>query len=269
MPRLIVILILLSAVTVWSQSPAFDVASVKRVAATNNFTQIGLQPGGRFIALNAPLRMLIRVAYELEEYQLLGGEDWIGRERFEVQATTGREIMPAEARAMLRSLLADRFKLVARQETRDLPIYELRVAREDGRLAEGLRPSGAECAPVMLPAGVPMPPPPPPGAASFTPLGVGVRLRCPSMFAPGWISARQVAMDIVVTRLATLTGRPVADRTRLAGVFDLDMSYAPNLGADGPSIFTALREQAGLALEPARGPVPVLVIDSAERPTEN
>ena len=182
---------------------------------------------------------------------------------------------------MLRALLESRFALATHRETRQLPIYELVLSRADGRPGPGLRPSSPECAGIRFPTlapGMPVPPPPPPGPAQMLPLGVGTPLRCPSVFAAGWISGREVTLDILATRLSLLAGRPVVNRTGLTGSFDVDLAYTPDAAfgppapfarADGPSLFTGLQEQLGLRLDAARGPVDVLVIDRVEQPTEN
>lgn len=271
--------------SLFAQSPAFEVTSVKSMASDSAFGQIGLQPGGRFVASSVPLSMLIRFAYGLEDYQLLGGPGWITAARFEVIATAGRNVSREEALAMLRTLLTDRFALRAHGETRELPVFDLVLARTDGRLGDQLRRAmPPACAPVSLPAGMPPPPPPPPGQASTLPLAPGA-LRCPSMFAPSWLSARDVTIGQLAVRLAPYAGRPIIDRTGLMGTFDIDLTYAsvspdvtglgpgapapPGAATDRPALPTAISEQLGLRLMPARGPVNVLVIDAAERPTEN
>ena len=183
---------------------------------------------------------------------------------------------------MLRELLADRFKLATHPETRQLPIYRLVMARRDRMPGSQLKASGPECAPIVPPAGVPLPPPPPPGpGGGGTPLTVarGLPRRCGTMMHPGGMSSRGVTMDGLASMLAYGVERPIVNETGLAGEFDVDLTYAPDLGAavsptaapasSAPSLFTALEEQLGLKLESARGPVSVLVVDRAERPAEN
>jgi hypothetical protein len=104
--------------------------------------------------------------------------------------------------------------------------------------------------------------------------------RCPTMFFPGWMAGRAITMAQLAARLKPYAGRPVIDRTNLAGEFAFELRYGPELppilnGArvpstsDGESLFTAVREQLGLALKAARAPLDVIVIDGAQRPTEN
>jgi uncharacterized protein (TIGR03435 family) len=179
---------------------------------------------------------------------------------------------------MLRSLLEDRFKVVARTETRESPIYALILARSDGKIGGQLRRSGEECLPPTAPPGAPAPPPPPPGA--------GARGgQCPSIQGPGLISGRKMTMARLSDALAPSVSRVVIDRTGLEGTFDLDLQWLPDqprlggpLGngsggfvpsSDLPSIFTALQEQLGLKLDSQRGPVEMLMIERAERPTDD
>jgi uncharacterized protein (TIGR03435 family) len=273
--------------TASAQEPAFDVASVRSMPDGQGFpfAQIGLQPGGRVVAVNVTLRLLVRFAYQIEDYQLLNAPDWIGRTRYEVNALAGREVSRVEALAMLRSMLAERFALRVHSESRQLPTYHLFVARAD-QLGERMRRSGSECAPVVLPTGVPPPPPPPAGAPVTTSLAPGRSFECPSVFFPGWVSGRRVTMMQFAERMAVILGRPVIDRTGLRESFDLDLIYSSDQGfvaapppgappppglnpADAPQLVTAIREQLGLRLEATRGPVDVLVIDSVQAPTEN
>jgi uncharacterized protein (TIGR03435 family) len=192
-------------------------------------------------------------------------------------ATTHADVPPMEARAMLRTLLADRFQLAGHSEKRELPIYELRLVREDRRLGPQLRPSGAECAPMRGPArglGAPSfaaaPPPPPPHPGVVVPLpSTAARMN-----ALGHWSLRHETMAFVAQRLTGDSSRPVFDRTGLEGPYDLDLTFSSDVAVaagttEALTLEGALREQLGLRLEPARAPVEVIVIDRAERPTEN
>ena len=269
-----------------AQAPAvtkFDVASVKANRSGAPF-RIGpmLQPGGRVIATNLALRDLIRAAYGLEDNQLVNVPAWGDGDRFDLEARGPADLTPARGQAMLRELLADRFKLVTHPETRQLPIYRLVMARRDRAPGPRLRPSGPECAPITPPPGVPTPPPPPPPmGGGGVPLTVadGTPRRCGTMMFPGATSTRSVTMAAFANLLSLGVGRPVVDETGLPGAFDIDLTYSPDLGAAAsqtappvnaaPSLFTALEEQLGLKLESARGPVNVVVIDRVERPAEN
>ena len=167
--------------------------------------------------------------------------------------------------AMLKTLLADRFQLALHHETKQLPVYDLVVARrglkmkpsKDQTLWAGDFPDGS-------PDGRPT-------------TGGG-----PSELTNGRLAGKAVPMTIIVNLLAGPLGRPVINKTGLTGRFDLDLRYPPGSGqapsdndtapADDPrtaSLFTAIQEQLGLRLEPSKGTVDVLVIDHIERPSAN
>ena len=230
-----------------AQVPTFDTASVKPNRSSDTRLSISTR-GGIYTAVNAPLRTLILIAYELgfEPFRLVGGPDWISSERFDVLGTlpagsTSRQIGP-----MLRALLADRFKLAVHTETRDLPAYALVLARNDGRLGPQLRRSTADC--------VATPP------ACRTSVGSDIR-------------ATGQALTALAGTLPQFVSRRVFDRTGLSGLFDFELRFSDTdpavAGGDLPSIFTALQEQLGLKLEPTRGPAEVIVIDRIARPTED
>ena len=261
-----------------ANASTFDVVSVtRRVSNTPGSMSPMLMPSGRVAAQNVTVREIVRTAYALEDSQVEGGPGWIGADRFDIEARAVATATPDDVRAMLRSMLADRFRLESHVEPREMSIYSLVTARGDSRLGTSLRRSPGECTPISPPPGAPGPPPPPPGAG----LGLGgFAFRCPSAFLPGRVSIRAIDMrgfSIVLWRRATV-GRPVTDRTGLSGEFDIDLFYAPYgeningapLPTDGlPSIFTAVQEQLGLRLESTRGPVDILVIDRISPPAEN
>jgi uncharacterized protein (TIGR03435 family) len=292
------IVLVLAAASVAAQSQSFDVISVKRSApdapealfSTSGPGIIVLRAGGRFWAPAATVRQLLRVAYGVDDIQIIGGPKWTADDQFQIDATTRSDVSGAEVRAMLRTLLQDRFNLAAHIETRELPVYLLVRAHSDGRLGEQLRPSGTDCAPPLSPprlgpggatgavAPPPPPPPPPPGGSSA---GRAMLLshtppRCgnPRML-PGFLSTRESTMAFLAAQLVPLVERPVLDRTGLAGAFDVDLVYAPDgatpfaTASNAPPLFTATREQLGLRLEASRAPVDVLVINRVELPTEN
>ena len=262
----------------------FEVASVKPNKSGDGRVMIGTDPRtGRFNTVNVPLRMLIRFAYQLQDFQVVGGPSWITSDRFDIVAKADGEIGPAPigtvgpVQLMTRSLLADRFKLKVHFETRELPIYSLVVARADGKLGPQLRPATVDCA-ALAGRGRGGPPPAPPQP--------GERPACGMRIGPGTMSGGGFPLSQLATTLSQFVQRVVLDRTGLTGNFDLDLTWTPDqiqqgppggapAGAppppplDGPSIFTALQEQLGLKLDSARGPVQVLVIDSVEQPTED
>ena len=230
---------------------SFEVASVKPNKSGTPNAIPPLLPNGGYSASNVALKSVIANAYEVRIFQVEGGPDWLTSERFDIIAR-GKEGTPDRLRpAMLRSLLADRFKLVAHFETREQPVYALVLLRSDARLGPGLKPS----APQQRPA----------GSARFplTSLSNGLAR----------ISGSHVTLDSFATVLtSSVFSQRVIDRTGLKGEFELDLQFAPDSGvtqraSELPSIFTAVQEQLGLRLQPERGPVPFLVIDSIQRPT--
>jgi uncharacterized protein (TIGR03435 family) len=275
----------LSTITLAQQPAGFEVATVKvNVSRPGPSFALMLLPGGRVVAQNAPLRDVIRAAYGLEDSQLEGGPDWLRTTRIDIEARAGGAVTIDGARAMTRTLLAERFRLATHTDTRQLPVYALVLSRSDRSPGRALRVSGKDCAPVTLPAGLP-PAPPPPAGGGITLMPGG--FQCPSGLFPGHLSLRSLDMTAFASVLwRRLFQRPVVDRTGLSGPFDLDLTYLPDLetmngrpASENPalpaqilgasSIFTALQEQLGLKLESARGPVDVLVIDKVEPLIEN
>ncbi len=253
-----------------SRSQAFDVATVK--PNTSGTRQRSLSyPPGRFVALNMPLRFVIANAFGVEaslpQYLVAGGPSWIDSERFDIEGRAAAR--PAsdgpwrvvEIKAMLRRLLEERYGLRTHLEPREMDVYALVAARDDGRPGAGLRPStGGDCVAVGSPnSGGALP------ACGAGPMNEGV------------LRGYAMTPDAIARTLTAYVDRPVINRTGLAGTFSFDLAFTlelPPQGAPadpvpepGTSIFTAAREQLGLRLQSARAPVDVLVIDRVERPS--
>jgi uncharacterized protein (TIGR03435 family) len=233
---------------------AFDVVSIKSLAGIARARMPGArQSQGRFARAAATLRQLVQYAYDVQPLQVTGGPAWISTSRFQVDARTERTTTPVQMRAMVRQMLAERFALKVHTDVRERPIYRMVVARQDGKLGPSIyRMDDAEC-----------------GGNNPQPCDL-------SVWSGGLMSSgmglQQLAAALFNTS-QTGVDRPVVDHTGLAGTFGFTLMFssfdtAPHVSAD-PSIFTALREQLGLKLEPARGPVELLVIDSVEQPTPN
>jgi len=284
--RLLVLAVVLVSASVGAVTAqagrSFDAASVKRNANGRGLPAVVAVTGNRLSAPFVTARELIRVAYGVEEHQVLGGPGWIGTDRFEVGATIPDRASQDAVREMLRTLLADRFGLAVHTEKRDLPSYALLFT---GRLGPNMHESGKECAPLSAPAGggLPPPPPPPPPPANAAPMIVlGQRpggATCPSAIMRGFISARAIDVDGLVNTLMREVQRPVDNRTQLKGRYDIDLNFLPDTGpmmvngqavnADAPPLTTAVREQLGLRLDSTRAPTDVIVIDRVAAPTEN
>jgi uncharacterized protein (TIGR03435 family) len=247
--------------------PAFEVASVRPNTSGSGGMRVGVHPGGRFEAVNMPLSQMIENAYRLHDFQIISGPPWLS-DRFDIIAKAETEFAPAAPGTlatqwlMLQSLLAERFQLVAHRETREMDIYALVRAREDGRLGPRLRPSNIDCDALMR-TGAPLPPPaaPAPGMRPIRPCGMRA--------GGGNVVAGASKLDVLIGNLSGETRRIVENRTGLTGAFDIDLSWAPDGSTDTtrPSLFTALQEQLGLKLESTRAPVELLVIDSISRLT--
>jgi uncharacterized protein (TIGR03435 family) len=263
-------------------SPAFEVASITRNLSGSDSASARAQLGGRASITNNSLRIIIRNAYGLQNFQIIGGPDWMNTDRWDIVAKAEGDVPPQQLLLMVRTLLADRFKLVVHTETRESPIYALVIAKSDGRLGPQLRLSSVDC-PSMNAAARGRGGAPPPGPAP-PPTGGG-RGFCGTRMTPGMMRTTGTTMGDLARNLSPIAGRSVVDKTGLTGNFDLDLTWMPDspaavpVGAapdsartsadDGVSLFTAVQEQLGLRLDPQRGPVEVLVVDSVQRPVED
>ena len=266
MRRVILIAGILSGVTQiataqQTAAPAFEVASIKPwsppTARATSGSVVAAPVGSGIFNRSTSAAGLIAEAYEVQDFQLSGGEDWVRSERYDVAARARREVSQTEIREMVKTLLADRFKLRVKTETREMPILELRLARSDGRVGPNLH----DCSkgkrvpetPFRAPTG---------GAVAVSDCADGVRYLAT-------IASRRLQMIVV-------------DKTGLPGQWWFNVYYGSELpripgvdlsqervNPDLPSFEGALREQLGLRLERTRGPVPVVVIESIERPTPN
>jgi uncharacterized protein (TIGR03435 family) len=246
--------------------PRFEVASVKLSDPGATFGRFGFPPG-RFVQENTPLfPSTIGMAFGVSPYQVAGPlPDFLTRERFTINASMPAGAPVSDRALMVRALLVDRFKLRYHVERRDTDGFALTIARRDGTLGSQLRPSTADCAARMAARTRNEPPAPmPPGAAEC-----GVRN------GPGLIQFGGMPVQSLVTMLSNQVGKPVVDQTQLPGSFDVDLRFA-SVGPrpenslapvdEATSLFTAVQEQLGLKLTPARVPMDRLVVDHVERP---
>src|SRR5438093_10027129 len=254
-----------------TERPSCEVASVKPNKSVEA-GRGGLAQPGRFVRTANTLRQLIRTAYSLpfERLDVLGGPGWIDSELFDIEGkgnfTVGdyvpRGNRPPPVYLMLQSLLAERFRLQVHRETRQLPVYDLVMANQDGKFGSQLQRSNVDCEAMVntFAKTGQWPTPPAPGHAP----------PCSTGTFPGKIVIEDLSMSQVANILSGPVDRVVKDHTGLTGNFDVTLEWAPNeLSRDsaGASIFTALQEQLGLKLVSTREPVDVLVIDRAEHPT--
>jgi uncharacterized protein (TIGR03435 family) len=246
-------------------APLFDVAAIHiHLPEPHEHSSIWSSPNdGEFRTANVTLKLLLQFAFTLPEAQILGGPNWVNSTRFDINAKSNsavdaqmhgltNDVASLQKQRMIQALLADRFRLAAHLETRELPTYALVAARGGPTFLQ----SKAD--------------------------GTSINAGNGKIKVEGGIDT----VELLAEQLATQVGRPVVDKTGITGKYQLSLNWTPDEPAasplngsagstpappydSGPSIFTALQEQLGLKLEPQKGPVQVLVIDHVELPTEN
>lgn len=248
-----------------AQSPSPSSASISYVASVkpNNSvearTLIEYYPGGRLAANAVTVSSLLRIAYRIQDFRIVGAPAWFSTNRYDIAAKADDNPPPSQ-QILLQTLLADRFHLVVHKETREMPTFALVPARGDRKLGPQLTQSDFDCAAY---AAAPHAPPDP----ARTP-------NCATRINPGALSGKAITMAQLATSLAPFLSRFSIDKTELSGRFDVELTWTPDQVAAsgdsaGPSIFAAIQEQLGLKLVSERGPVEVLVVDRGEKPSEN
>jgi uncharacterized protein (TIGR03435 family) len=257
------------------QTPSFEVASVKANESNDQRAPSMILPGGRFTATNNTVRALILNAYGISAtpYLLEGGPAWIDSARYDIEAKAAADAIPPgtsgrplwdKARLMLRALLADRFKLSVRRETKEMSAYQLVVLKSGAKLQR----SDQDC-----------------GSSATACHGFSGN--------PRQLTGMGVDMSDVALILSSYLDRPVVDRTGIEGVYDIKLQWNPFAarppqtddaprspaveGREGPkpdlaslpNVFDALEQQIGIRLESRKLPVDVYVIEHVERPREN
>lgn len=253
MTRSVLILTLVCAAAALSaQAPAqqsggarFEVASVKPLPAGSN--RAGYRPDPTRFSGAFTVAAAVGFAYQLPSTRIVDAPQRAREQRYEINATTGPR-KPGDIQSMMRHLLEGRFALQVHLERRPIPIYALLLARADGRLGAGLRRVERDCTrPVSNLSG------------------------CGASFGADDYRSNGQNWAVFVGSLETRiqTERPVVDKTGLSGQFDITLEWNPDLTEPDarPVLFTAIREQLGLKLEPDTVPMDVLVIDSVDRPT--
>jgi uncharacterized protein (TIGR03435 family) len=245
--------------SVRAQQPAgpleFDAVSVKPSDPNSKHgTVVDVTPGGTLHVVNATLKDLIETGYDVRTFQIEGGPRWADAAKYDVDATPGPRSQGATAapgwtnvRLKVQALLKDRFQLHLHRETRIGPIYSLLIARG------GIKSSGLS-------------------ATRNQHRGISA--------GQAAMLGEAASMKDLAYKLSRLLGRQVVNNTDLEGNYDFKLEWTPDpvpsapIGqpietSAGPSLFSALQEQLGLRLEATKGPVDVLVIDHAERPSDN
>lgn len=214
----------------------FDVVSIKPADPANPAHMTQAAPG-RFRGENLRLFELVMGAWHLNHNQIVGGPKWMETAGWDIDARFPAGTDPARVAEMTKNMLAERFGLESHLEERVLPIYALTIAKNGLKLHEGDGRNGMSAGPRLI------------------------------RYGSG-------TMAQLAGQLSGYVGRQVIDQTGKSGQYAIDLSFAPmQPGVSetdaAPSIFRALEEQAGLKLVPGKGPVQVLVIDKAERPSPN
>jgi uncharacterized protein (TIGR03435 family) len=263
-----------STATVDVKLPAFDVVSIKPNKSGGGMIRVMNRPDG-YSASNISLKILIQAAYGIREDLISGAPGWVDSARYDIDAKVDgadvealKKLTPEQRRLILQPLLADRFRLKVHTETKQLPVYELVVAKGGSKLKEAIV-GDIYANGIKGPDGV----------------GRGGMVR----MGRGQLTAQGVPMSSVVNMLSQQLHRTVIDKTGLTGKYDLELNWTPDEGegmgppppgggqphgdapteGSGPSIFTTTQEQLGLRLQSGKGPVDTLVIDHVETPTEN
>lgn len=253
----------------------FEVASIKPSDPEARNSGVNILPGGGLKLTNIPLKMMVTFAYNVQRFQVIGGPDWIEKERYDIVAKPERPEGPSDLkkatdsdfkaleeqlRERLRSLLAERFQLAVHRETKEGSIYALMTAKSGPKLTES---DDQSAGPRHMRNG------------------------------RGQMIAQRTSLQMLANTLSMNLGRPVIDRTGLTKNYDFELKWTPEPGEgrmagpggppppgerpegasapdlSGPSIFTAVQEQLGLKLESTKGPIPMIVIDKAEKPSAN
>jgi bla regulator protein blaR1 len=251
-------------------APSFQTASVKRNTTDTpmagfsikgkSFSAALFKPD-RFMATNYTLHQFIRLAYGVQDSQIVSGLDWLSTEKYDVDARIdssvseelnrlGNDQANSERLQMIQLLLADHFKLTLHRETKELPVYALVVA-DSGPKLQTATPGDAYPNGIKGPGGRPV------GTGYFEP-------------EKGKVIFQGRPLSSLVQYLSDRLGRTVVDKTGLKGNYDFALQWAPTSPeSSSPSVMAAVQEQLGLKLEAQNTATEVLVIDRAEKPSEN
>jgi uncharacterized protein (TIGR03435 family) len=220
----------------------FEAASVKPAPPESTDQTIDFQPGGRFRATNITLKGLIRTAYDVRGFQISGGPKWLDSVRYDVEAKAAGDPRAPEVRRMIQALLADRFLLKLHRESREIPVYWLVVGKKGPKIQR-------------------------------------VTDETRSYRASRGLLNTRTTMPALANVFSNWLERVVLDRTGLEGTYDVKLEWIPEenvrpnepeiASRPGASLFSAVEERLGLKLEPRKGPVETLVIEGAEKPSEN
>jgi uncharacterized protein (TIGR03435 family) len=243
----------------------FDVVSIKQNKTDSGGGSGRTTPDGD-TNINTLLAYQIGPVYGVEYDNIYGLPDWAQNNRYDIQTKVAaedieayRKLHSAERHRMMQAVFEDRLKLKVHFGTKEVPMYQLVIAKGSPKLHES-KPGDTYANGIKAPDGTPI------GGAG-------------AMMGRGLYTGQQVTVSALLNWLKGVTGRPVVDKTGLTGKYDISLHWAPDPGPtspdsaspddSGPSIFTALEEQLGLKLEPSKGTVATLIIDHIEPPSPN
>jgi len=235
----------------------FEVASLKPSDGTAQASGIRPAPGGeRYEARNCTIKMMVQVAYRVKAEQIVGGPAWLDNDRFDMDAKAEKPSSVDELHVMLMNMLADRLRLKFHREKREMPVYALTVGGAGTKLTPHEAANGGD-----------------PWIEQTE--GQFIHVKMKAMYVP---------MDYFAFRLSQLMDRPVVNLTNLAGGYDFVLEYTRDLppgfpaggringeevDTTGPTVFAAVKQQLGLELKAQRGLAEVIVVEHAEKPTDN
>jgi uncharacterized protein (TIGR03435 family) len=232
------VMVLMSS-AIFGQAGRFEVASIKPTLAGRP-RQVQSCAGGRFTTRGTPIAWILKWSYGLADYQLRdGGPSWLNSfDTYDIEAEAAPPVTETQCRSMVQTLIKERFKLRAHRETIQVSAYALVLGKSGFKLHDRgrVRINGA----VKQDLWEAEPP-------------------------DGWTMSR---LGNYLAGVSTI-GRPVLDRTGLAGIYGFGLNYSTREGDDRPNVFTAVQEQLGLKLEIVKAPIEMFVIEHVERPSEN
>jgi uncharacterized protein (TIGR03435 family) len=229
------------------QCQAFDAVSVK--AAKSGVRGYSIHPyPNRLSCSNVTLKLLIASAYHVYDFQISGGPKWAGDDRFDIEAKAAGSVSEKALMTMLQQLLAERFHLELRRESKVSSVYALEVSKAGSKL----KPSQDPETPIQF-----------------------------RVFQRKQITSRNSPLSQLTETFSWLLGRPVVDRTGLTGNFDYELEWtpdevqvrsdesAPSTDSSNPALSSALQQQLGLRLIEKKEPVEILIVEQAQKPSDN
>jgi uncharacterized protein (TIGR03435 family) len=234
--------------------PGFEVTSVKvnKQTPRERHFEFGCSPGGRFVSMGQGLRSAFFWAFDMRPFQVTGLPGWIDSPDaiYDIEARAAGPVSEGECRLMVQALFADRFKMVVRRSTGEIPAYALTVAKSGAKMHQ------------VKPGDEPKP------GGGVRMMGNPVQVAPGKDPLPGWSMAR---LADSLTGQPAVDGRPVVDRTGLDGIYEiaLDFAFRPGAKPERPEIFDAVQEQLGLKLDSIKAPYDLLVVERWEKPDAN